>query len=283
MYQVKRSGKNGFCFFEPSFNANYRQRLSLENDLRVALERDQFELQYQPLVSFSRRRVVGTEALLRWRHPDHGLLNPSSFVSVAEETGLINAISDWVIDRASAQLADWHRRGHPQMRMSLNLSPRHFEHGEIVDTIAQNLQRHGLAASALELEITESIMMHEAGGTADKIGRLRQLGVGIAIDDFGTGYSALGYLQRFPVSSLKIDRSFVRELNGHGNPIINAIAGIARGFGLEVVAEGVETGDQIGHLRALGCDAMQGFYFSEPVGAEAAAELFKQMSPTLFN
>lgn len=283
MYQVKRSGKNGFCFFDPSLNANYRQRVSLENDLRVALERDEFELQYQPQVSVSRRRVVGNEALLRWRHPDHGLLNPTSFIAVAEEIGLINGISNWVVDRACAQLSEWHRRGHGGMRMSVNLSPRDFEHGEIVGIIGQNLQRHGLPAGALDLEITENLMMRDAGGTADKIARLRKLGVGIAIDDFGTGYSALGYLQRFKVSGLKIDRSFVRDLNSDGNPIINAITGIARGFGLDVVAEGVETGDQIYHLQALGCDSMQGFYFSRPVPASEAENLFSSLSPTLFN
>ena len=283
MYQVKRGGKNGFCFFDPSLNADYRQRVSLENDLRVALERDEFELQYQPQVSLSQMRVVGTEALLRWRHPDHGLLNPASFISVAEEIGLIGGISNWVIDRASAQLAQWHQRGHDDMRMSINLSPRDFEHGEIVDTIDRNLQRHLIPPKTLELEITESLMMRDTGATADKIGRLRELGVGVAIDDFGTGYSALGYLQRFQVSSLKIDRSFVRELNGEGNPIINAITGIARGFGLHVVAEGVETGDQIAHLRALGCDSMQGFYFSHPVEAEEAERLFVGMPPALFN
>ncbi len=283
MYQVKRSGKNGYCFFDPALNANYRQRVSLENDLRTALERQQFELAYQPQVSISRRQVVGTEALLRWRHPDHGLLNPTSFISVAEEIGLISGISHWVLDQACAQLSRWRKSGHQAVRMSVNLSPRDFEHGDVVDMIAQCLETHQLPAAALEVEITESLMMSDANGSADRIARLRQLGVGVAIDDFGTGYSALGYLQRFQISSLKIDRCFVRELNGQGNPIINAITGIARGFGLGVVAEGVETGEQLSHLRAVGCDAMQGFYFSQPVEPAAAECLFRELPGAWFD
>ncbi len=283
MYQVKRSGKNGHCFFDPALNANYRQRVSLENDLRLALERKQLVLAFQPQVSVGRRQVLGTEALLRWDHPDHGMLNPTAFISVAEEIGLISGISHWVIDQACRQLATWRANGHGEMRMAVNLSPRDFEHGDIVSTVSDAIAAHRLPPTALDLEITENLMMQDTSTCADKIARLRQLGVGIAIDDFGTGFSALGYLQRFPVSGLKIDRSFVRELNGEGNPIINAITGIARGFNLEVIAEGVETEGQIDHLRALGCDTMQGFYFSHPVSAEAAEETFHHMPSRLLN
>ncbi|MCB1916509.1 MAG: EAL domain-containing protein [Rhodocyclaceae bacterium] len=276
MYQVKRSGKNGYCFFGPELNANYRQRVSLENDLRQALERDEFELRYQPLVDTARRRVLGAEALLRWRHPDHGLLNPTEFVTVAEEIGLIGGISNWVLDRACAQLARWRRMGHRDIRMSVNLSPRDFEHGDVVGEVSRRLANYRLPAPALMLEITEHLMMQEGHAGAEKIAQLRQLGVGVAIDDFGTGYSALGYLQRFQISSLKIDRCFVSEMKSGGNPIISAIAGIARGFGLGIVAEGVETPEQLDQLSVIGCDAMQGFYFSPPASAEVVEGLFRE-------
>ena len=276
MYQVKRSGKNGHCFFGPELNANYRQRVCLENDLRQALEHDEFRLCFQPQIDTRQRRVVGTEALLRWHHPDHGLLNPNQFVSVAEEIGLIGGISSWVLDRACAQLARWRRLGHRDVRMSVNLSPRDFEHGDIVGEVSRRLANYRLPAPALEVEITEHLMMCEGHSGAQKIAQLRDLGVGVAIDDFGTGYSALGYLQRFPISSLKIDRCFVSEMKHGGNPIVSAITGIARGFGLGIVAEGVETTDQLDQLAALGCDAMQGFYFSPPASAEVVEGLFRE-------
>ena len=282
MYQVKRSGKNGYCFFGPELNANYRQRVCLENDLRRALERDEFRLCFQPQIDIRRRRVVGAEALLRWRHPDHGLLNPVEFVDVAEEIGLIGGISNWVLDRACAQLARWRRMGHADVRMSVNLSPRDFEHGDVVGEVSRRLANYRLPAHALDLEITEHLMMREGHAGAEKIAQLRQIGVGIAIDDFGTGYSALGYLQRFPISSLKIDRSFVSEMKPDGNPIVSAITGIARGFGLGVVAEGVETPEQLDQLAALGCNAMQGFYFSPPASAEEVEALFREVPSDWF-
>lgn len=272
MYQVKRSGKNGFRFFDPDLNTRHHDRITLENDLRVAIERSELELYFQPQVSLSERRVVGMEALLRWNHPTNGLVAPDIFIPVAEEVGLIGEISRWVLDHACAQLACWRAAGFSNLKMSLNLSSHDFERDDIVDAVTQCILRHDIPACRLDLEITESMMMRDTVGVAAKVRRLRDAGLGIAIDDFGTGYSALAYLQKFPVSTLKIDRSFVRDLDGAmANPIISAITGIARGFGLQLVAEGVERPEQAQLLRALGCDVMQGFYFARPSPAIEAA------------
>lgn len=275
MAQVKRAGKNDFRFFAPELNTTHQSRLSIENDLRVALERGQFELHYQPQVSLSRRRVVGVEALLRWNHPENGLIAPSIFVPIAEETGLIGEISHWVLQEACAQLAQWRARGHDQVKMSFNLAAKDFERGDIVTSVTRCIAHHGLPPERITLEITEHMMMHDTPGVTAKVRQLREAGVGIAIDDFGTGYSALAYLQKLPISTLKIDRSFVKDLGGlMTNPIISAIIGIARGFDLELVAEGVEHPQQAAMLRALGCDIMQGYYFARPVRAEDAEALF---------
>lgn len=279
MYQVKRSGKNGFRFFAPELNTHHQGRITIENDLRVALERNQFELYYQPQISLSRQRVVGMEALLRWNHPENGQIPPDVFIPVAEEVGLIGDISRWVLENACLQLADWRQKGHSELKMSLNLAPHDFDNGDIVGLVTKCIERHRLPPEQVELEITESMMMQDTNGVATKVRQLRDSGVGIAIDDFGTGYSALAYLQKLPVSVLKIDRSFVRDLDGlMTNPIISAITGIARGFGLNLIAEGVEHAQQATTLRSLGCDVMQGFYFARPAPA-ADAELLIGMTP----
>lgn len=271
MYQVKRSGKNAFRFFDPELNSHYRERIALENDLRSALGGNQFELYYQPQISLCEQRVVGMEALLRWNHPIQGQIGPSTFIPLAEEMGLIGDISHWVLEQACAQLAQWRHAGYKDLRMSLNLSPHDFDRKDVVMMVANCIERHGLPASRIELEITESMMMQDTAGVVAKLTALRATGLSVAIDDFGTGYSALAYLQKFPVSTLKIDRSFVRDLNGPStNPIISAITGIARGFGLQLIAEGVEYPAQVETLRALGCDVMQGFLFARPAPAAAA-------------
>ncbi|ANQ86659.1 putative bifunctional diguanylate cyclase/phosphodiesterase [Azoarcus olearius] len=276
MYQVKRSGKNGFRFFDIALNSHYRERIVLENDLRTALERREFELHYQPQISLTQHRVVGMEALLRWNHPNLGLVSPATFIPVAEEMGLIGDISRWVLEEACGQLARWREAGHNDLRMSLNLSPHDFDSQDVVTMVTECVERHRLPPSQLELEITESMMMQDAAGVAAKVRGLREAGLSVAIDDFGTGYSALAYLQKFPVSTLKIDRSFVRELEGpNTNPIISAITGIARGFGLQLIAEGVERSEQAETLRTLGCDVMQGFLYARPApAAEATAWLY---------
>ncbi|AUN93932.1 putative bifunctional diguanylate cyclase/phosphodiesterase [Pseudazoarcus pumilus] len=275
MYQVKRSGKNGYRFFAPELNTRHQGRIAIENDLRVALKLGQLELHYQPQVSLSQRRVVGVEALLRWNHPDDGLISPAIFIPIAEELGLIGEISRWVLEQACAQLAAWQKRGHDNVKMSLNLAAYDFDRGDIVAEVTDCIARHGLPPGQITLEITEHMMMQDTPGVTAKVRRLREAGVGIAIDDFGTGYSALAYLQKLPISALKIDRSFVKDLGGlMTNPIISAIIGIARGFDLDLIAEGVEHAQQAAMLRALGCDVMQGYYFARPVQADDAEALF---------
>ncbi|MBL8436811.1 MAG: EAL domain-containing protein [Zoogloeaceae bacterium] len=284
MYQVKRSGRNGFRFFDTELNAHYRQRIELENDLRTALERNEFELFFQPQVSVSQRRVIAVEALIRWHHPIHGLLSPASFIQVAEEVGLISGISRWVIDRAAQQLAHWRAAGYSDLRMSFNLSPHDFDREGIVEIIRETLARHRLPPDAMDVEITESVMMQDTAAVTAKVKQLREVGVGISIDDFGTGYSALAYLQKFPISALKIDRSFVRDLDSPGtHPIISAITGIARGFGHHLVAEGVETAAQAKMLRNLGCDCMQGYFFSRPADSTTISKLLAFLPDQMFS
>lgn len=279
MYQVKRTGKNSFRFFDSKLNTHHRERIALENDLHLALERGELELYYQPQISMMQQRVIGMEALLRWNHPELGSVPPATFIPVAEEVGLIGDISRWVLNSACAQLASWRRSGHTDLKLSLNLSPHDFDHRDIVRSIIDCLSAHELPPGQVELEITESMMMNDSAGVATKVRQLREAGVGVAIDDFGTGYSALAYLQKFPVSTLKIDRSFVRELDvAMTNPIISAITGIARGFNLHLVAEGVERPEQADALRALGCDVMQGYLFARP-GSAADAEAWLQQAP----
>ena len=268
MYQVKRSGKNAFRFFDPELNSRHRDRIALENDLRGAVTRGEFDLHYQPQVSLATRDIVGLEALLRWNHPSLGAIPPTTFIQVAEEVGLIGELSNWVLETACTQLARWRADGVIAPRVSINLSACDFQRGDVVGKIRACLGRHDVAPECLEVEITESLMMDDTADIAAKVRALREAGISVAIDDFGTGYSALAYLQRFPVSTLKIDRSFVRDLEGPmTNPIISAITGIARGFELDLVAEGVESLEQADALRALGCEVMQGYLFARPAPA----------------
>ena len=277
MYQVKRSGKNGYRFFAPELNRHHQSRIAFEHDLRHALERKQLELHYQPQISLSQQRVVGVEALLRWNHPENGLLGPDTFVPIAEDIGLIGELSHWVMDEACAQLAQWRTRGHDDLRMSINLASHDFDHGDVVGMTTASLGRHNLPADRIELEITESMMMQDTVGVSAQVRALRELGISIAIDDFGTGYSALAYLQQLPVNVLKIDRNFVRDLDPRrSNPILSAITGIARGFGLKLIAEGVERPAQALLLGSLGCDLMQGYYFGRPASAAVIEPLLNK-------
>jgi len=270
MYEVKGSGRNGGRMFTTEMNAGHAQRLALENDLRQAISQGQFEAHFQPQFSLSQQRAVGVELLIRWRHPALGLLMPGQFVALAEETGLICALSDWVLERACSQLAIWHALGHRHLRMAVNLSPLELARNDIVERVTAPLSRHALPPGALEIEITEKMLLDDAPSVVEKLERLRAQGVRVAI----TRYSSLAHLRRFPVHSLKIDQGFVRDLGTPGNsPIIQAIVGIARGFNLQLVAEGVETIDQLDALRALGCDEVQGYLLGRPMPASALTPL----------
>ncbi|HMW16806.1 MAG TPA: EAL domain-containing protein [Accumulibacter sp.] len=272
MYQIKGRGKNGAVRYNPQMHSGHRVRISLENDLRNALKSgDQFELYYQPQVCFSRRTTLGMEALLRWHHPQHGLLLPDAFIALAEETGLIIDIGNWVLDRALAQLAAWRDKGFNHLQLAVNVSPREFDRQDLPMRLNRHLATHDVPPQSLEIEITENLLLNDAEKNIDLVKQLRRDGLKVSIDDFGTRYSSLNYLRRFPINSIKIDQSFVRDLtpyNHSSTSIIHAIASIARSFGLHTLAEGVETQTQRQLLSALACDNMQGFLFSKPLSAK---------------
>ncbi|MDR3581236.1 MAG: EAL domain-containing protein [Oryzomonas sp.] len=275
MYEVKSSGKNSYLCFTDKMNVCHHERISLENELRQAIKCSEFELYYQPQISIRGDSIVGLEALVRWQHPTHGLLGPSSFIDMAEASGLVCSITDWVLAEACGQMALWRERGLGNLRMSVNVSPMEFERGDFVERIKSNLARFHLPAHCLDLEITENLLLNDDSSIIDKMRQLHNLGVRISIDDFGTRYSSLNYLRKFPISSIKIDQSFVRELveGVRVSPILHAILGIARGFELHLVAEGVETPFQMKTLSELGCDEMQGYLFSKPIPGVAVEEM----------
>jgi len=271
MYQVKSSGKNGWRFFSTEMNATHLERMALEQDIIRAVDRGEFELYYQPQFSLSSKLVIGVEALLRWRHPQRGLIEPSSFIAVAEEVGLISRISRWVIDTACRQLAAWRGLGFIDLRMAINLSPHDFDDEDVVERLDANLRRHDIPPTSMNIEIGENVLQRDTARITDKIRRLGEIGLGIVIDDFGTGCSSLAHLRKFPITGLKIDRSVVADMMGEGRsqPIVAAIMGVAKGFGLNVVAEGVERRDQALALQAIGCDEVQGYLFAKPSAADA--------------
>lgn len=266
MYEVKAKGKNAARVFSTEMRKGFLPRLELERDLRRALPNDEFVLYFQPQYSLRRGRVIGAEALIRWRHPVHGLMNPGSFMELADETGLMGAISAWVMEEACRQLSLWHAAGNRDLRVAVNLSPHEFSRPDLVERVSAIVARHGLPRETLEIEITENVLLQDVPDVVDKLTQLRQRGIRIAIDDFGTRYSSLNYLRSFPINTIKIDQSFIRDIEGDDSvsPIIAAIVGIARGFNLDLVAEGVESDMQRRVLARLGCDEMQGYLFARP-------------------
>ncbi len=277
MYHAKEQGRNNFQFFAPLMNSEAERFFTLEHRLRGALEGEQFRLHFQPLIDLRQRCVCGTEALLRWQDPEHGMIAPGEFIPVAEETGLILPIGAWVLREALRQNRAWQEAGWPRVPVSVNLSPRQFRQTDLVDTVRAALDAAGQPAEMLELEITESTLMVDLDETLAKLEALSRMGVRLAIDDFGTGYSSLAYLKRFPVDKLKIDQSFVRDLTDDKDDaaIVAAIVGLARSLGVDVLAEGVERDAQLAALAGLGCSKFQGYYFSRPLAPEEAARLFK--------
>lgn len=270
MYHTKNNGRNGYTFFAPSMNISAHQQLKLLNELRRAIERNELVLHYQPKSAAPDYRMVGAEALVRWQHPELGLLLPGDFIHAAERSGLILPIGDWVLDEACRQVRVWQDAGQQIQNVAINLSPLQFSSPSLVDTVAQALQRHGVQPSCLTLEITETTAMRDAGASLGILEELTRMGVKISIDDFGTGYSSLLYLRRLPASELKIDRAFVRELesNAEDAAIVASIITLGRALNLRVVAEGVETAGQRFHLRRLGCELYQGYLMGEPVQAD---------------
>ncbi|QXI45788.1 MULTISPECIES: putative bifunctional diguanylate cyclase/phosphodiesterase [Pseudomonas] len=270
MYHVKSAGKNGYSFFDVSMNSNARQQLQLLQDLRQALELRQFRLHYQPKFDAQACQPIGAEALLRWEHPQQGLLLPDRFIGLAEKTGLIIPIGEWVLIEACRQMRQWLDQGYQYWRMAVNLSAIQFCHAGLVESVARALQQTGLPANCLTLEITETTAMHDADASLTVLQRLSDMGVDLSIDDFGTGYSSLMYLKRLPANELKIDRGFVRDLEQDSDDaaIVSAIVALGQALGLRIVAEGVETDKQQAFLTRLGCDSLQGYLLGQPVPAE---------------
>jgi diguanylate cyclase (GGDEF)-like protein len=276
MYQAKRNGKARHAVFDQSMEDRALARLELETDLRRALERDEFEVHYQPIMALAAGHIAEVEALVRWEHPLRGQISPDEFIPLAEETGLIVALGQWVLEQACCQAASW-RETFPDdpLVMSVNLSGRQFQQSSLVADISQVLVRSRLPASALKLEITESVIMQDAEATILALCQLKRLGTRLAIDDFGTGYSSLSYLKRFPVDTLKVDRSFVKGL-GHDSmdsAIVRSVVALAKALDLDVTAEGIETTAQRAELLALGCDRGQGYLFARPLPDAGIAAL----------
>jgi EAL domain-containing protein (putative c-di-GMP-specific phosphodiesterase class I) len=262
-------------------NAHAFARMELENRLRKAIECNELVLHYQPQVDIESHRITGMEALVRWQHPKLGLIPPAQFIPIAEETGLIVPIGDWVLRTACAQNKAWQDEGLPPTRVSVNISGRQFKQKDLVECVGNILLETGLSAEYLELEITETVAMEHADETVTKLHELKAMGIRISMDDFGTGHSSLSYLKRFPIDTLKIDKSFVQNLSAGSSDttIATAISAMAHGLNLKVITEGVETEAQLDFLMGLHRDEVQGYYFSQPLPAEDLATLLRNGQP----
>jgi len=282
MYRAKEMGRNNFRFFTPELNERALARARMEHQIRHALERNEFELHYQPLVDLATGRIVRAEALLRWRNDELGQVSPEEFIPLAEEIGLITPIGEWVLRTACRQAMAWRREGLCPERISVNVSSRQFRGLSLFDTVVGILDETGMPPTGLELEITENLLMADIPEVIDGLHRLDDLGISLSVDDFGTGYSSLSYLRRFPVSVLKIDKSFVKDVatDSDNATLVEAIITMGRSLKLEIVAEGVETVAQMGFLRQRGCDYAQGYYYSRPAPTADFRRLMRDWRPS---
>ncbi len=280
MYRAKRDGKSQSIVFQPQFRQSSLSPIDLDTDLRRALDRDEMELHYQPIISMRDRSISGFEALLRWSHRSRGVISPNEFIPLAEETGLIYDLGQWVLGKACKQIATWNKskKKEDQLEININLSSRQFSDPNLVEGIVENIEKSGFDAEFLKIEITESALMQNAQRSVSMLNQLKDLNIKVCVDDFGTGYSSLSYLHTFPIDTLKIDRSFVHDMsrNFRNMEIIRTIIMLAHNLKLDVIAEGVETGEQDAQLSALGCQFAQGFYFSRPINSSDAALLIQQ-------
>ena len=278
MYHAKEMGRNNYQYFTPKMNQLAAERLALATDLRHAIARKEFLLHYQPIVDITSGKLAGMEALLRWRHPEHGMIAPLKFISLAEETGLISAIGEWVLSTACAQIKIWKDQGHDVPRLAINLSPNQFRQKTLAQSLARILRDNGMTADTLELEITESLLMESSDEVTENLRQIGEMGLGISIDDFGTGYSSLSYLKRFTISSLKIDRSFVKDIANDPDDaaIVTAIIAMAHSLQMKVIAEGVEDSTQLAFLKQHECDLYQGAYFSQALSSTNMATLLQR-------
>jgi diguanylate cyclase (GGDEF)-like protein/PAS domain S-box-containing protein len=278
LFRAKEQGRNGFQFYTGEMSARATDRIELQHALRLALDRQEFELYYQPQVDTQTLGIVAAEALLRWHHPELGFVSPANFIPIAEDTGLIVPIGEWVLETACRQAKSWQDTGYPRIRMSVNVSAQQFWQGRIAQTVVRVLGDTGLSPGDLELEVTESVFMRDLQETVHMLSELKSLGVRVAMDDFGTGYSSLSYLRRLPFDKLKIDQSFIREISSapDASLLVEQIINMAHLFKLTVTAEGVETKEELALLARYGCDAIQGSYFSKPVPADAFQQALAQ-------
>ncbi|HET7569130.1 MAG TPA: EAL domain-containing protein [Gammaproteobacteria bacterium] len=283
MYEAKSRGKDAYEFYRDDMSAVITDYVSIESGMRRALQSDQFAIYYQPQVNVSTGEVTGVEALVRWRHPTRGLLAPSEFVPIAEESGLIVSLGEWVLRHACADIAEWRKEGLPPVRLAVNFSMLQFEQPSLVEMIVSILKEFDLPGDALEIEITENLLMKDMDKTVRKLRELSSHGIRIAIDDFGTGYASLSYLRRLPIDTLKLDHSFVQDIHtgSSGTSITAAIASMADSLSLNLVAEGVETELQMNYLRSIGCNVMQGFMLSPPLPPEAAKRFIRREPDSL--
>ncbi|MBT8764456.1 EAL domain-containing protein [Desulfohalobiaceae bacterium Ax17] len=279
MYQAKSEGKNNYNFFSAKLHKKVQRRLSIQNELQHALKKKQFLLFYQPKVQMKTRKIVGAEALIRWQHPIQGLVPPDEFIPVAEETGLIYEIGQWVINDVCSTLKRWQARGQNDFHVAVNLSAQQFWFGDITREVHEAVKREGISPKFLELELTESMIMRDVKKSVQILNQLKAIGFKIAVDDFGTGYSSLAYLKRFPLDLLKIDRSFIEEFTSSEDAqvIVKTIIFLGHSLGLKVIAEGVETEEQLRMLEEFGCDQVQGYLFSPPIPAEQFEAKFLSM------
>jgi diguanylate cyclase (GGDEF)-like protein len=277
LYRAKADGGGAFRFFEAAMDARMQARHALELDLRKAIVNSEFELYYQPIVDVKTERITSCEALIRWHHPERGMISPVEFIPVAENTGLIVPLGEWVIRQACAQAARWPEH----VTVAVNLSPAQFKSRNLLPTVVSALATTGLLANRLELEITELVLLQDNDGAFAILRQLRDLGIRIAMDDFGTGYSSLGYLRSFPFDKIKIDQSFIQDLANKEDSIaiIRAVVGLSSSMGITTTAEGVETKEQLARLTTEGCDEVQGFLFSPPRPAAELQRLFSELAP----
>ncbi|WP_178381563.1 putative bifunctional diguanylate cyclase/phosphodiesterase [[Phormidium ambiguum] IAM M-71] len=278
LYNVKRNGRNNYIFYSPTINAEDSELLILENRLHHAWDRGEILLYYQPRVNITTGKITGIEALVRWKSPELGFVPPVKFIPIAEETGLIVPLGEWILYKACTEMKAWIDRGLSDIRVAVNLSARQFQQSDLVPLVTQTLRRTGLDAKFLELEITETIAMQNIKSSKEKLNQLSEMGIHISMDDFGTGYSSLCYLKQFPLHSLKIDRSFVKDITFDpcDLAIASAIVALGKGLNINVVAEGVETEAQLDYLRQLGCAEIQGYLFSPPLPAKDTIKLLKE-------
>jgi len=278
MYHAKEKGRNHYQFFSEHMNTEAVERFSLESSLRTSIDKGDFQLYYQPQYDSATGKMIGVESLIRWIHPEKGMLLPDIFIPIAEKSGLIMPIGNWVLKTACAQNKEWQRAGFPPLYVTVNISGVQFKQKNFAESVAQTLLDTDLEPRYLELELTETILMEPTELTFKMLHELKATGVRLAIDDFGTGYSSLGYLKRLPIDTLKIDRSFVRDIisNADDRAIIRSIISLARTLNLNVIAEGVETHEQLLYLQEQGSDGIQGFLLSEPISSSSFLELLKK-------